>query len=75
MMEKVGKEVPDQFLIALLERQVHRNMVDRIYDSDLDPPVTYKGYKECLQRIALNIERKKALEAGSNYNRTAPVQQ
>jgi hypothetical protein len=75
MMEETGKEVPDQFLISLLERQVHKSMVDRIYDSDLDPPVTYKGYKERLQRIALNIERKKALEAGSNFNRTAPVQQ
>jgi hypothetical protein len=74
-MEETGKEVPDQFLISLLERQVHKSMVDRIYDSDLDPPVTYKGYKERLQRIALNIERKKALEAGSNFNRTAPVQQ
>jgi hypothetical protein len=74
-IEEIGKEVLNQFLISLLERQVHRSMVDRIYDSDLDPPVTYKGYKECLQRIALNIERKKALEAGSNFNRTSPVQQ
>jgi hypothetical protein len=75
MLEETGKEVPNQFLISLLDRQVHRSMVDRIYDSDLDPPVTYKGYKERLQRIALNIERKKALEAGSNFNRTALVQQ
>jgi hypothetical protein len=74
-IEEIGKEVPDQFLISLLERQVHKSMVDRIYDSDLDPPVTYKGYKERLQRIALNIKRKKALEAGSNFNRMAPVQQ
>jgi hypothetical protein len=74
-MEEIGKEVPDQFLISLLERQVHKSMVDRIYNSDLDPPVTYKGYKERLQRIALNIERKKALEARSNFNRTALVQQ
>jgi hypothetical protein len=74
-MEEVGKEVPNQFLISLLERQIHKSMVDRIYDSDLDPPVTYKGYKERLQRIALNIERKKALEARSNFNQTAPIQQ
>jgi hypothetical protein len=74
-MEETGKEVPNQFLISLLERQVHCSMVDKIYDSDLDPPVTYKTYKERLQRIALNIERKKALEAGSNFNRMAPVQQ
>jgi hypothetical protein len=74
-MEEIGKEVPNQFLISLLERQVHKSMVDRIYDSDLDPPVTYKGYKERLQRIALNIEQKKALEAGSNFNRMALVQQ
>jgi hypothetical protein len=55
-MEEIGKEVLNQFLISLLERQVHRNMVDKIYDSDQDPPVTYRAYKERLQRIALNIE-------------------
>jgi hypothetical protein len=75
IIEETGKEMPDQFLISLLERQVNRGMIDRIYDSDLEPPVTYQTYKERLQRIALNIERKKALEAGSNFNRTAPVQQ
>jgi hypothetical protein len=75
VIEETGKEMPDQFLISLLERQVNRGMIDKIYDSDLEPPVTYKTYKERLQRIALNIERKKALEAGSNFNRMAPVQQ
>jgi hypothetical protein len=70
-----GNVAHDAYLISLLEKQVHREMMDRMYGTDVAPPTTYTDYKSRLANISINIERRKALGQGFNYDRTAPVQQ
>jgi hypothetical protein len=70
-----GNVAHDAYLISLLEKQVHREMMDRMYGTDVAPPTTYTDYKSRLANISINIERRKALNQGVYYDRTAPVQQ
>jgi hypothetical protein len=62
-------------LISLLERQVHREMIDKMYGTDIAPPTTYAEYKTRLNNISINIEKRKALNAGSNWQTALPQQQ
>jgi hypothetical protein len=71
----VGMDAHNNYLISLLEKQVHCEMMDRIYGTDITPPTTYTDYKSQLANISINIERRKALNQGVHYNRMAPVQQ
>jgi hypothetical protein len=70
-----GNEAHDAYLISLLEKQVHHEMMDRMYGTDVAPPTTYTDYKSRLTNISINIERRKALNQGVYYDRMAPVQQ
>ena len=76
----VGAGAQDGQLINLLERQVHKYIVERMYMTSEEAPTTYAAYKKKLAQIANNAEKQKAIAAGQSYNanqgnRTAPVQQ
>jgi hypothetical protein len=71
----VGMDAHNNYLISLLEKQVHRQMMDQMYGMDIAPPTTYVDYKNRLANISINIERRKVLNVGVYYNQTAPVQQ
>ena len=71
----VGTFTPHQMLISLMEKLIHRDMLDRMYGMDIAPPTTYTKYKTRLNNISINIERRKALNAGTYTYGTAPVQQ
>jgi hypothetical protein len=71
----VGPNAHNNYLISLMEKQVHREMMDRMYGTDIAPPTTYTNYKNRLANISINIERRKALNQGVSYDRMALVQQ
>jgi hypothetical protein len=70
-----GTEAHNIHLISLLERQVHREMIDKMYGTDVAPPTTYAEYKTRLNNISINIEKRKALNARLNWQTALPQQQ
>jgi hypothetical protein len=70
-----GTEAHNIHLISLLERQVHREMIDKMYGTDVAPPTTYAEYKTRLNNISINIEKRKALNAGNTWQTALPQQQ
>jgi hypothetical protein len=70
----MGDKAHNIHLISLLEKQVHTQMINRVYGSDSDIPNTYELYKKQLTKILINIKKRKALNAGQTYQ-MAPVQQ
>jgi hypothetical protein len=63
----IGDKAHNIHLISLLEKQVHTQMIDQVYGSDSDIPSTYELYKKQLTKISINIEKRKALNAGQIY--------
>jgi hypothetical protein len=71
----MGNTAQNVHLISLLEQQVNREMIDRVYGTDVPPPITYEAYKTRLNNISINIQKRKALNARNTWQTALPQQQ